>query len=466
MGAGFPLLAHASYWSIPGFYLFLLIHITGIALFGYIAYRRIAPLLLAQTDIRFDRPLERLARVFKYWFAQWRHPRYPAAGVLHILLFAGFLILVIRAFAVLGLGFSSTPVDAESSMAGLLYGYATNYAATVVFGCVLVAIFRRLVLRPVRYEVPPQRGQSHKADAVFLLALIGILMLADSFFEASQQSESLAFLSMPWLLQRTLSASSEVTLSLVYRYSYLLHVVTFYLPALLSAFRDRVSRRDFAVQYLLREIGSAGHKAGEVGSSRREPGSDSSRSASRHSRISPGSTSWISIRAPIAAAVRTNAPQTPWAGRFRRGSSPSKRRDYVFRHYPVFGAAANGEPLIGGIYSEDEIWSCTTCGACEAECPLLIEYIDKIVDLRRGLVDDGKVPQSLQKPLKALESRGNPYGKMEKKRADWAKAQGLQETCNVKVGAAKSADTLVLRRQHHLLRRPDSVDWPRHGREF
>jgi Fe-S oxidoreductase len=98
-----------------------------------------------------------------------------------------------------------------------------------------------------------------------------------------------------------------------------------------------------------------------------------------------------------------------------------KARDYCFSHYPVFGHSNNDTPLVGGIYSEDEIWSCTTCGACEAECPLLVEYIDKIVDLRRGLVDDGKVPQSLQKPLKSLESRGNPFGKMQKKRADWAR---------------------------------------------
>jgi Fe-S oxidoreductase len=48
-----------------------------------------------------------------------------------------------------------------------------------------------------------------------------------------------------------------------------------------------------------------------------------------------------------------------------------------------------------------------------------LEYIDKIVDLRRGLIDDGQAPQSLHKPLKALESRGNPFGKAEKKRADW-----------------------------------------------
>ena len=120
-----------------------------------------------------------------------------------------------------------------------------------------------------------------------------------------------------------------------------------------------------------------------------------------------------------------------------------KARDYAFQHYPVFGRSNHGQPLIGNIYSDDEIWSCTTCGACEEECPLLVEYIDKIVDLRRGLVDDGNVPQSLQKPLKALESRGNPYGKMEKKKADWAKAKEFAPACEVKIFDGKNgADTL------------------------
>ena len=109
-----------------------------------------------------------------------------------------------------------------------------------------------------------------------------------------------------------------------------------------------------------------------------------------------------------------------------------KARDYSFQHYPVFGRANTGTALVGSIYSQDELWSCTTCGACEEECPLLVEYIDKIVDLRRGMVDDGNVPQSLQKPLKALESRGNPYGKLEKKRADWASVKEFQQICRVK----------------------------------
>ena len=124
-----------------------------------------------------------------------------------------------------------------------------------------------------------------------------------------------------------------------------------------------------------------------------------------------------------------------------------KGRDLIFKNYPWYPVDSKfkeSDPLIGSIYAEDEIWSCTTCGACEQECPLGIEYIDKMVDLRRGMVDEGMVPQSLQKPLRALEKRGNPWGKMEKKRTDWAlKDKEFKADCEVQVlekGAL--ADTL------------------------
>ena len=82
-----------------------------------------------------------------------------------------------------------------------------------------------------------------------------------------------------------------------------------------------------------------------------------------------------------------------------------------------------------------------------------MEYIDKIVDLRRGLVDEGNVPQSLQKALKALESRGNPYGKLEKKKGEWANAKEFQQVCPVKaLGNNGQRRHLVFRRQHHFLR--------------
>ena len=135
-----------------------------------------------------------------------------------------------------------------------------------------------------------------------------------------------------------------------------------------------------------------------------------------------------------------NAVKRPLSPRF----ISIKARDLIFENYPLYPYGApfkKGDDLVGNIYEEDEIWSCTTCGACEEECPLGIEYIDKIVDLRRGMVDEGMVPQSLQKPLRALEKRGNPWGKMEKKRADWTKE--LPEGCEVKdLGKKASAETL------------------------
>jgi Fe-S oxidoreductase len=107
----------------------------------------------------------------------------------------------------------------------------------------------------------------------------------------------------------------------------------------------------------------------------------------------------------------------------------------------IGGNGGDAKPLIGDIYEEDEIWSCTTCGACEQECPLGIEYIDKIVDLRRGMVDEGMVPQSLQKPMGSLEKRGNPWGKMDKKRADWTQELGDENPVKI-LGKKETAETL------------------------
>ncbi len=120
-----------------------------------------------------------------------------------------------------------------------------------------------------------------------------------------------------------------------------------------------------------------------------------------------------------------------------------KGRDAIFKNYPLFGEKPEAQPLMEGVYEEDEIWSCTTCGACEQECPIGIEYIDKIVDLRRGMVDEGMVPQSLQKPMKALEKRGNPWGKMEKKRMEWAADKEFKAECEVKsLEKGEEAETL------------------------
>ena len=446
---GIPSPAQATYGSIPGPVLFSVIAFLGLACFAYIVSRRLAPLLRGERDIRYDRPLLRLERLLKYWLGQWKHPRFRFAGTMHILIFAGFLILAFQAFSLLIVGISGDVVIARfSETAGHSYGIIKDYAATIVFLCMVIAATRRIVFKPARYEVPAKYGKGHKADAIFLLALIATLMASESLFEASKASmqaqyrqpvELLAVLSLPWMIRNALLTTSPAALWNVYRGAYLVDVLTFYFLLCYRPFGIQ-----FHVETSLFNVYFAKLDRGTVKPVRWGVELDNVKSFGvktfedftwKHMLdfYSCADCGRCSDQCPANAAGRPLSP------RFLT----TKARDYSFQHYPVVGAAGNGAPLIGGIYSEDEIWSCTTCGACEEECPLLIEYIDKIVDLRRGMVDDGNVPKSLQKPLKALESRGNPYGKMEKKRAEWSKAADFQKSCNVPVlNGSTSADTL------------------------
>ena len=126
-------IAQATYWTIRGSSLFLFLHLLGLVLFGYIVARRLRPLLAAQRDPRFDRPWLRLERVLQYWLGQWRHPRYRFAGVLHILIFTGFLILASRAFALLALGVSDRFAGAPGGWYDMVHAYAST-AVLLVHG--------------------------------------------------------------------------------------------------------------------------------------------------------------------------------------------------------------------------------------------------------------------------------------------------------------------------------------------
>src|SRR5690242_19823700 len=150
MAEGLTSPAEATFWFVQGRILFLILHILGLACFSYIVAKRLQPMLRAQPDFQLDQPWKRLGLVAKYWFGQWRHPRYPGAGALHLLIFAGFILLAIRAFSLLILG-----VYPGFELPGGTYAIVTQYAATIVFLCMVAAAVRRLAFRPRRYAVPP-----------------------------------------------------------------------------------------------------------------------------------------------------------------------------------------------------------------------------------------------------------------------------------------------------------------------
>jgi len=85
-------------------------------------------------------------------------------------------------------------------------------------------------------------------------------------------------------------------------------------------------------------------------------------------------------------------------------------------------AQAGGQvaTLHGDVISAETLWSCTTCGACVHNCPVMIDHIGTIVDLRRHLVGEGQVLGSAQASLRAMAAHGNPWGLPRAERAAWA----------------------------------------------
>jgi Fe-S oxidoreductase len=82
----------------------------------------------------------------------------------------------------------------------------------------------------------------------------------------------------------------------------------------------------------------------------------------------------------------------------------------------------DARPLIGGVIQEAALWACTTCRACMEVCPLHIEHVPKIVDMRRHLVEQGNVPRALQDALSNIQRNGNSMGRPPKQRPRWTKS--------------------------------------------
>ena len=99
---------------------------------------------------------------------------------------------------------------------------------------------------------------------------------------------------------------------------------------------------------------------------------------------------------------------------------------------PAVALAEAGRPLVGGVedggvIDPDVLWSCTTCGACVEQCPVDIEHVDHIVDMRRyQVMIESAFPSEAGAMLKNLEKKGNPWGLAKKQRLEWTREVGFE----------------------------------------
>ena len=430
--------AAQSILGLPGFLWVWFILLGGLGLFAVTIALRVALLRSGQPDPRWGDWKVRLKGLLLFGFLQRRQLRYFWAGVIHILFFSGFLVLGLRSLelVVQGLG-SGVGLPFLQGRFGAFYNSLKDGFELLVLAASLWAILRRALLRPERYQRNGKWG--HQGEAYLVLGLIAFLMITDILFEGGWaasnpiRSDRLPATALgAW----TLSGMNPSSAAFVSAAAYWLHLLAF-----LSFLNFLPLAKHFHILTALPNVFFRKIRKGSI-----KPARWGTPNLEELERLGVGRLedfTWKHLLDFFSCTECGRCSDQCPAKAVGRPLSPKlitlKLRDYGYGRRPIWTSRISapslsepvgdhhpvekdpGNELIGGLISFDEIWSCTTCGACEEECPVFIEYIDKLIDLRRHLIETAQNPKSFNPVLTHLEKTGNPFGKPPKKRADWVK---------------------------------------------
>lgn len=425
---------------------------------AYSLYRRGLLLLSARgTDNRLADPISRIKGVFEFAIGQKRLLfRDTKSGLMHALIFWGFLVISLRTITFFGLGYHSHFVlPGLGGYFGTLYNFTLNvFLILVVLACTY-GLYRRIFIKPKRL--------TNSLEGIVILFVIMSLCLSDFFFEASRFAlqkpmDSGAFVG-PWLGQYLVGMDPSV-LSFIEAASYFAHVL------LVLGFMNFLPYgKHFHIITSIPNVFLKNEKP--LGQLTKLDFTDESQTSFGVDRVEQFSWKnyfdWFSCTecgrcTAQCPATNSDKPLNPKEltvnlRDFLYRKSEKLINDYEGKYEGTkdeMGLIPDETPLIGeasGI-THDILWSCTTCRACEEACPVFIEYVQEIVDMRRNLaMMQGAFPQELQTVFQNMERNSNPWGIGFSERANWAKDLGIPtmaENSNVEylyfVGCAGAFD--------------------------
>ncbi|OQY47139.1 MAG: hypothetical protein B6240_06365 [Desulfobacteraceae bacterium 4572_87] len=434
--ASFPSLAVQGDAGISGYVSMWIIAIVALTVFAFIIRSRIELLLAGQKDPRFSNLKQRFLDLIEFGFIQKRQPRYLWAGVIHIMIFWGFVVLGLRSLDLVteGLGIPIFRPFMQSPL-GLFYNSIKDVFELIVLIACIWAILRRAIVKPERYE------GSHTAEAYLVLGLISFLMISDMLFEGCgillTGDGTGEWLPAAWIGILFLPKNSPGALSVILCIAYWLHILAFFVFLnLLPLFKH------FHIITALPNVFFRKQNKGEIKPARY--GVDDIFDLETLGVEKIEDFTWKHILDLYTCTECGRCTDNCPANAIGRPLSPKqltiKLRDHAYEKYPIIPSRnldKEGEgatPMVGGIIGLDELWSCTTCGACEEECPVFIEYIDKIIDMRRHVLETSQNPKTFNQILMYVEKTGNPFGKPAVKRADWVKEQEIEDVKILKEG--------------------------------
>ncbi|HEY3497576.1 MAG TPA: (Fe-S)-binding protein [Polyangiaceae bacterium] len=431
--------------------------------FGVSAARRLALLKRGAptAEPRTDRLGARLRAVIEFALLQKKMPNYPLAGVAHYFIFGGFALLLLRTLVLWGRGFDPAfnlwilgPDPVLGLPLGAAYGFLKDVLALLVISGALAFVYLRVVRREKRMTL--------STEGLVILGIIITMMLADLTYDGASlvlnvraggecisrpdlcdaMRELVAPLARPHgtlgfdpaepggtlaaLALRGLSSDALVwfarggfwlhsSLVLIFLnilpYTKHFHIITA-VPNVFLGELDAPGRlRPLAktTEELMGLVEKASESedmhAARIGYARLEHFNWKER------------LDWYTCTE--CGRCSDNCPAFITGKLLSPKQFTLDLRDRLYGHRP-------GPPdLVPEIIKPEVLWACTTCRACEEQCPVNITYVEKIVQMRRNLVTiRGEFPSELAKPFEGMETNGNPWNLARVDRTAWT--EGLE----------------------------------------
>ncbi|MDX1532153.1 MAG: (Fe-S)-binding protein, partial [Rhodothermales bacterium] len=421
--------------TLLGTLAFTAVLVAALGAFAALMVRRVRVLQAAAPLDRFGRVGERVKGVLVYWLGQKRilDPAHLGAGIMHALIFWGFLAVALNSFHLVVRAYVPgfhVPLFGPDGIFGLPYIVLRDTFEVVVLLMVGVALFRRYVLRPERVTL--------SWDALFVLLLIGTLMVTDFVLNGALVAAGAptheAYSYMAHATAALLGGLGPGTLETVHGVAWWAHMVTLlgflaYLPiskhfhvvTSLPNVYFRNLRRPSVLPFLDLEDEEREH----FGVSQIEQFDWKDLldvyTCTECGRCTAACPAYATQKPLSPKKVNEDMREhlyekTPWIIDALERAHSAAGGDGA----PVDPAAYDGPALVGEVIADETIWACTTCKACEEACPLLIEFIDRFVEMRRHLVlEESRFPEELQATFRNLEVQGNPWGLPAADREKW-----------------------------------------------
>lgn len=416
--------------------IFLLLLLGAIAFFGVNVKRLIGYLKVGKAENRTDKPPARLRNVLSLVFGQKKLLRDPVAGWMHFFIFWGFVILLTAILESFLQGFGR---NLSFSFLGIFYGplvFLQDLLGLLVIISVLVALYRRNFAHIKRLRMA---GHS-KFDANLILLLILLIMVSMFLQNAAHiaiEKSSVAgadtldfsarfFSSAVASLFAGLSPDTKNLLFEVFWWAHVSLVLGFlnYLP---YSKHLHIASSAFNVYF------SSLRPKGEL-----HPINLDAENVTRFGAGDIEDFTWKQLLDGYTCTECGRCDSVCPANLTGKPLSPRKVITDI-RHRTMEKAPAmlakldpDGKTLVDTYVTEDELWACTTCRACMEECPVTIEHVNSIVEMRRYLVlNESRFPSELAAAYKNLENNYTVWAFNWRDRAKWTEGYDVPIAASV-----------------------------------